>query len=81
MATLWPSIIVAIALWLVFRFVRSQFRAQEPSSPMPGGRGDPLSGVRSPKKNTPGGRTGAIALAEPDEDDDDGNHTYPPWVG
>ena len=64
MAHLWPLLIAAAVFWLVFRFVRSQFRSLEPvegSSP-----NAPPRGVPSPKKNAPRGRAGAVALAEPD---------------
>src|SRR5712692_2496713 len=37
---------------------------------------DPLAGVPSPKKRGPQNRSGAVALAEPDEENE--NRSYPP---
>jgi hypothetical protein len=37
---------------------------------------DPFSGVRSPTKRGPQSRSGAVALAEPNEEDE--NRSYPP---
>jgi len=78
---LWPLLIAALVLWLVFRFVRSQFRSREPSETVGGvGGQDPFSGVRSPKKRGPQSRSGAVALAEPDDDEDE-PRSFPPRTG
>jgi hypothetical protein len=70
--TLWPLLIAALVLWLVFRFVRSQFQSREPSETVGGAGGhDPFSGVPSPKKRGPQSRSGAVALAEPDDDEEE----------
>ncbi len=37
---------------------------------------DPFAGVRSPKKRGPLNRSGAVAMAEPDEEDE--NRSFPP---
>jgi len=64
--------IVAVVLWLVLRFVRNLFRPREPSQSFE----DPLAGVPSPNRRGPQNRSGAVALAEPDEED--GDLSYPP---
>ena len=69
----WLQLAIVIAiLWLVVRFVRNLFRPREPSESVE----DPLAGVPSPKRRGPQNRSGAVALAEPDEDDE--NHSFPP---
>jgi hypothetical protein len=70
-------VIVAVFLWLVFRFVRSQFHPREPAEAV--GDQDPFAGVRSPNKRGPRGRSGAVALAEPDEGEED--QSFPPRIG
>jgi hypothetical protein len=77
---LWSLVIAAVVLWLVFRFVRSQFRSPEHSETIGGVEGQgPFAGVRSPKKRGPQSRSGAVALAEPDEDEE--HRSYPPRTG
>lgn len=76
MGSLLPILIGAVILclaWFVVRFVKSQFRERAEDLP----RRDPPSPVLAPKKNSPRGRAGAVALEEPDED---GDFTYPPRV-
>jgi hypothetical protein len=68
----WQLAIVAVVLWFVLRFVRNLFRPLEPSESVE----DPLAGVPSPKRRGPRNRSGAVALAEPDEEDED--RSYPP---
>lgn len=69
----WLQLAIVISiLWLVVRFVRNLFRPREPSESVE----DPLAGVPSPKRRGPQNRSGAVALAEPDEDDE--NHSFPP---
>ena len=68
----WPLAIVAVVLWSVLRFVRNLFRPREPSESVE----DPLARVPSPKRRGPQSRSGAVALAEPDEEDED--RSYPP---
>jgi len=77
MGILWQFLIAAVALLLVFYFVRSQFRKREPAQTVEDP--DPQAGVPSTKKRGPPSRSGAVALAEPDDQDED--HTYPPRVG
>ena len=74
MEVLW-LIIVAVVLWLVFRFVRSQFHPRKLAE----ADQDPYAGVRSPNKRGPRGRSGAVALAEPDDGEED--QSFPPRVG
>jgi len=69
-------VIVAFLLWLVFPFVRSKFSPREPSETVEDQ--DPFAGVRSPNKRGPRSRSGAVALAEPDEDQED--QSFPPRV-
>ena len=68
----WELAIVAVVLWFVLRFVRNLFRPREPSESVE----DPLAGVPSPKRRAPQNRAGAVALAEPDEEDE--NRSFPP---
>jgi hypothetical protein len=72
-------LIDAAVLWFLFRIVRSQFRTNEPSEAVEDLPDDPLTGVPSPRKNPPRGRAGAVALALPEEDDED--YTLPPRTG
>ena len=72
METWWQIAIGLLALWLVFLFVRSVFR-RRPSDAVE----DPLAGVPATRKRGPGSRSGAVALAEPDEEGEDGSSTPP----
>jgi hypothetical protein len=65
----WQLAIVALVLWSVLRFVRKLFSPREPSESVE----DPLAGVPSPKRRGPQNRFGAVALAEPDEEDENSN--------
>jgi hypothetical protein len=75
---IWWQLALGVAvLWLVLRFVGSRFRRREPSESVEGPLAeDLLAGVPSPKRRGPQNRSGAVALAEPDEED--GNSNYPP---
>jgi len=68
----WQLAIVALVLWFVLRFVRNLFKPREPSESVE----DPLAGVLSPKRRGPHNRSGAVALAEPNEEDENSN--FPP---
>ena len=69
----WWQLAIALAvLWLVVRFIRTLFRPRAPSESVE----DPLAGVPSPKRRGPQNRSGAVALAEPDEEDE--NSSFPP---
>jgi len=72
-------LIVAVALWLVFRFVRSSFQPQRPTEEFEDTVEDPTSDVPAPKNRGPRTRSGAVALAEPEDQNED--RTYPPRVG
>jgi hypothetical protein len=73
----WQLALGVAVLWLVMRFVGSRSRRREPSESVEGPLAeDPLAGVPSPKRRGPQNRSGAVALAEPDEED--GNSSYPP---
>ncbi len=72
MGVWWQLTIVVVVAWLVLGFVRSLFKPREPSESAK----DPLAGVRVPKRRGPQDRSGAVALAEPDEEDE--NRTYLP---
>ncbi len=77
MGVWWQLAIGAVVLWLVFRFVLSLLSLREPSESMDDPLvEDPLAGVPSPKRRGPQNRSGAVALAEPDEEDE--NRSYPP---
>jgi hypothetical protein len=73
----WQLAIGVVALYLVLRFVLSVMTPREPSESV----GDPLiedpfARVPSPKKRGPRNKSGAIALAEPDEEDE--SRSFPP---
>jgi len=71
------AVVVVVVLSLVLRFVRNLFSPREPSQSLDDPRvEDPSAGVPSPKKRGPQNRSGAVALAEPDEGDE--NRSFPP---
>ena len=72
MSVFWQLAIVALVSWLVLRFVSKLFKPREPSESLE----DPLAGVPSPKRRGPQDRSGAVALAEPDEEN--GDDSFPP---
>jgi hypothetical protein len=72
MGAWWQLAIALAVLWVVVRFLRNLFRRREPSEPVE----DPLTGVLSPKRRGPQNRSGAGALAEPDDEDE--NRNFPP---
>jgi hypothetical protein len=77
MSVWWQLALGIVILWLVLRLVLSRVSPKEPSESVdPPSRGRPLAGVPSPKKRGPLNRPGAVALAEPDEEDE--NRSYPP---
>ena len=77
MGVWWQLAIGVAVLWLVLRFVLSLLSPREPSESMDDPLvEDPLAGVPSPKRRGPQNRSGAVALAEPDEEDE--NRSYPP---
>jgi hypothetical protein len=65
-------IIAFAALWLAWRFVGSLFHPREPAEPVD----DPFSDVLAPRKRGPQGKAGAVALDEPEDDEDEG--FFPP---
>jgi hypothetical protein len=68
-----------VVLWLVWRFVTKKFSRPEPSESLDDPLvEDPFSGVPSPKRRGPQNRSGAIALAEPNDDEEDENRIFPP---
>lgn len=63
MSTFFAILIALAALWLVWRFVAPLFRPRQPAEPV-----DPFALVTAPRKRGPKGRTGAVALEEPNDD-------------
>ncbi len=77
MSVWWQLAIGVVVLWLVLRFVLSLLSPREPSESLDDPLvEDPLAGVPAPKKRGPENRSGAVALAEPDEENE--NRSYPP---
>ncbi len=77
MSVLWQFAIGIVFLWLVLRFVLSRFGHREPSESLDDPLvEDPFAGVPSHKRGGPQNRSGAVALAEPDEEDE--NRSFPP---
>jgi len=73
----WLQLAIGIAaLWMVWRFVGSCSPPRASGSVEGPSRRDPLAGVPAPKKRNPQNRSGAVALAEPDEEDE--NRSFPP---
>ncbi len=73
----WQLAIGIAAIWLVWRFIDRKLSRPEPSESVEDPLADyPFAGVPSPKKRGPQNRSGAVALAEPDEEDE--NRSYPP---
>jgi hypothetical protein len=77
MGVWWQLAIGVVALLLLLRFVGTLLSPREPSESLENPLvEDPLAGVTSPKKRGPPNRSGAVTLAEPDEEDE--NRSYPP---
>ena len=73
----WQLAIVVVVLWFVLRFIRNLFSHREPSESVDDPLvEDPLAGVPSPRRRGPQNRSGVVALAEPDEEDE--NRSFPP---
>jgi len=77
----WWQLATGIAiLWLVLRLVLNLASSREPAEsvddPLIEGPRGPSAGVRSPRKQGPQNRFGAIALAEPDEENE--SRSFPP---
>jgi hypothetical protein len=65
MSTLVEILIVVVAVWFVWRSVRSLFQPSLPVDPVD----DPFAFVPAPRKDSPKGKSGAVALEEPEDDD------------
>ena len=74
----WLQLAIGIGvLWLVWRLIDRKLSRPEPTESVEGPLAeDPLAGVPSPKRRGPQNRSGAVALVEPDEEDE--NHSFPP---
>jgi hypothetical protein len=72
----WQLAIGIAALWLVVRFVLRLFTTRKPSGSLGDPLvGDPFAGITAPKKKGPHNRSGAVALVEPEDDE---NRSYRP---
>jgi len=79
MSTLLPILIALAALWFVWRFVASLFRPGQPAEPIEAEPvDDPFAPVPAPRKNSPKGKSGAVAVDEPQ---DDSFRAFPPRRG
>jgi hypothetical protein len=68
MRSLIPLLIAIVALVLVWRFVASLFRHREPVEPVEADPADDrYASVPAWRKKPPKGRSGVVALQEPDE--------------
>ncbi len=77
MGVWWQLAIGFVVLWLVLRLVLRLLSPREPSESLDDPWvEDPFAGVPSPKKRGPQYRSGAVALAEPDEEEE--NRSFPP---
>lgn len=62
-------LISLVAILMVWRFVASMFQSGQQAEPIDAESiDDPYSRVPAFRKNPPRGRSGAMALAEPDDD-------------
>ena len=78
MGVWWQLGIGVIALWLVLRFVLRLISIRKPSESLDEPLvEDPFAGVPSPKRRGPKDRNSAVALEEPDEEDE--GRTFPPY--
>jgi hypothetical protein len=73
MSTFLVLLILVVAVVLVWRFVSSVFHPRQPGEPVD----DPFSLVLAPRRRGPKGKSGAVALEEPG-DDDDLEDAFPP---
>jgi negative regulator of sigma E activity len=55
--------IAALAIWLSWALIRKMLRPRAPAEPAE----DPFAEVSAPLKRNPKGRTGAVAIEEPEE--------------
>jgi hypothetical protein len=65
MATFLQLVIAVLAAWSVWWLVRRLLRPRAPAEPAD----DPFAVVSAPRKRGPKGRSAAVALAEPEDDD------------
>jgi hypothetical protein len=73
----WQLAFGIFVIWLLWRFLGRVFSRSEPAESVDGSpRRGPFAGVPATKKRGPGNRSGAVALAEPDDDDE--FRSYPP---
>jgi len=69
MSTFLPVLIALGALWLVWRFVARLFQPGQPAEPAETEPiDDPHARVPAPRRNSPRGRSGAVAVEEPEDD-------------
>ena len=74
MSAFFALLIIMAAAGLVWWFVSSLFHPRQLAEPVD----DPFSLVPAPRKRGPRERSGAVALEEPDNDDDDLEDAFPP---
>lgn len=72
MHAIFELLIVLAAMWLVWRFIARLLRPRAPAEPAE----EPFSEVPASRARGPKGRSGAVAIAEPD--DDEISDAYPP---
>ncbi len=65
-------LIAALAVWAAWSLIRKMLRPGAPAEPAE----DPLAEVSAPLKRNPKGRTGAVAVAEPEESENP--EAFPP---
>jgi len=74
MEALLQVLIATLSAWFVWRLIRRMLRPRAPAEPAD----DPLADVSAPVRRGPKGLAGAVAVEEPEPEDDDHHDAYPP---
>jgi hypothetical protein len=74
MEVLLQILVAIVAAWSVWWLIRKMLRPRAPAEPAD----DPLANVSAPLRRGPKGLAGAVAVEEPEPDDDDCHDAYPP---
>ena len=76
MSVWWQLTIGIFFIWLLWRLFGWKIHKTKPNESVDKPPHGPFAGVAATKKHGPGSKSGAVALAEPDDDDE--VRSYPP---